>query len=148
MWRNPPGRLAKTVDTEVLAKIYTQQWNQNLIDSALASRKAGTRLEGRVANHVRNKLVGFQKDIFRTDGTQFTEIDVELPNAIIETTVGKTGKARQVADKMLSRLSNPNAKPVIVFGPKLGKHAIESIRSVGGLVARSFDELDELLSTL
>ena len=76
------------------------------------------------------------------------EIDFELSSVIIESTVGKNSKTRQM--KMYTEeapmLFNPNNKPIVVYGPQYRGGAVErEITSRGGRVIRDFEDFLKLI---
>jgi RHS repeat-associated protein len=77
-------------------------------------------------------------------GNVVGEIDFEVSQAIIETTVSPGGKLSQL-QKYLSPLFNPSGKPVIIFAPNYGSSATRDIERAGGLVAKHLDDLVALV---
>ncbi|ROS04617.1 hypothetical protein EDC56_0123 [Sinobacterium caligoides] len=122
------------------------------VRKSLQSSNPGDILEGQVARRYKDQLQNFNKK-FGPNGAD-GEIDVELPNTIIEVSVGlkKGRKARIQRERLLSETLNPNQKPVIQFS-KSHKRMTSAQRQHlldSGLhdVAASFDELDEIIRDL
>ena len=123
---------------------------RTLVDSALGSTAQATRLEGKVGNHLFDRLTAFQKQVPGLDGNILGEIDVAVPEAIIEVTIGNKGKVDQVTKLLTSTVMNPTGLPVILFAPNFKKNAMQSVQNIGAgaYVVRSLDELDALLLKL
>lgn len=117
------------------------------VNAALESTEAGIRLEGQLGKQLLNQVVDFKKTVMES-GRRVGEIDLETGSAIIEATLDTTGKSGQVQKLLTNTAMNPLGKAVIVYGPNLKPGAIRDIQRVGGKVARTPKELEELLRQL
>ena len=117
------------------------------VNTALESAEAGARLEGQLGKQLINQIVDFRKTVTE-GGRRVGEIDLETSSAIIEATLDATGKSGQVQKLLTNKTMNPLGKAVIVYGPNLKAGAIRDIQRVGGKVARTPKELEELLGQL
>jgi hypothetical protein len=119
------------------------------IEEALASSNPGTKLEGQVAQGLKD--AGFEVESFQREvgpGGSVGEVDVETPNAIIETTLSPSGKLGQI-DKLINNPEmNPTGKPVILYAPNYGGAATDAVVGAGASVAKNMDQLTALLSQL
>jgi hypothetical protein len=73
------------------------------------------------------------------------EIDIETPNAIVEVTVQKGGKLTQIRELMGNPQLNPTGKPIILYAPNYLRTAGKAVSDAGGSVARTPEELINLL---
>ena len=76
------------------------------------------------------------------------EIDFEIGNTIIESTVGTTSKTSQMKKytEDYPTLFNPGNKRIVIYGPQYRTGAIENeITSRGGIVIREFEDFLNLL---
>ncbi len=94
---------------------------RKLVDAALGSTAPATRLEGKVGNHLFDRLTAFRRQVLGTNGNPLGEIDVAVPEAIIEVTTGNKGKVVQVTKLLTDTTMNPTGLPVIVFAPNFKK---------------------------
>ncbi len=105
-------------------------------------------LVGDVANAIEARYPGHVIDVNvsvrRPDGSDLTDFDIELPNAIIQV---KSGRGKGAASQATSTIDAPATagRPVIVYGPELGLHVVRDIEARGGLVTRSLDELLDVI---
>lgn len=114
------------------------------INKALKSQKAGTKLEGEVAQALGNRVTDFQKKIVTSEGL-LGEIDVETADYIIEVTSGRSSKTASEFGKYFGTQMNPDGKGVILFAPNLNETKVESIEEAGVVIIRSIKELLEYL---
>jgi hypothetical protein len=117
------------------------------VNAALESAEAGIRLEGQLGKQLLSQLVSFKRTVVE-GGQRVGKIDLETGTAIIEATLDATRKSGQVQKLLTNKALNPSGKPVIVFGPNLRPGAIRDIQGIGGKVARTPEELEELLRQL
>jgi len=123
-------------------------WQDSDSEPKLMSADAGIRLEGEVADYLGERVVQFQKNIFRVDGSKHGEIDVEVAEALIEVASGFTGKSGQIQSKYFHPRQNPKNKPVIVYAPRMRRRASMAVENVGAIIVRNFQELEEVLELL
>jgi hypothetical protein len=122
---------------------------QQAIDKAIQSPNKGTNLEGTVAQGVQDagfKVTKFQQKFGPNGSTG--EIDVETPQAIIETTVSRAGKLEQIMERMNNTDMNPTSKPVILYAPNYGGAASRDITGAGAYVVKNMSDLTTLLGQL
>jgi len=111
------------------------------IKSALRSGNVATQLEGQAASALGASVTGFKR-VVTAGGRVVGEIDVETSKAIVEVTSGRApGKVNQVLRLLSDKTLNPQGKPVVVYGPNLGKQAAEALQKTGAIVVRTLDEL-------
>jgi len=111
------------------------------IGVALDSANSAVRLEGEAAAALGESVTGFQK-VVSSGGRVVGEIDVETTKAIVEVTGGRApGKVNQVTKLLTDKALNPQGKPVVVYGPNLGKQAAEALQKTGATVVRTLEEL-------
>lgn len=139
--KDPPGKITQSagyqnpaVDSNIEKKI----------NKALKSQKAGTKLEGEVAQALGNRVTDFQKKIVTSEGL-LGEIDVETADYIIEVTSGRSSKTASEFGKYFGTQMNPDGKGVILFAPNLNETKVESIEEAGVVIIRSIKELLEYL---
>jgi len=73
----------------------------------------------------------------RADGSDLTDFDIELKNAVIQVKAGP-GKG---AGGQVTRTQEGTNKPVIVYGPKLRPSIVKEVNSRGGIGVTSLDDL-------
>jgi hypothetical protein len=144
-------------DAEVPGKLVDRTPSEEIdeaIRNALISTNEGTQFEGETAQLIKDAgidVIAFQKKFWRdppTDGI-FSEIDVETPQALIEATISRSRKLTKIKDLITDNLLNPTGKPVILYAKsKYNWRATQDVIQAGGLVARTPDELINLLRTL
>jgi RHS repeat-associated protein len=78
----------------------------------------------------------------RPDGSDLTDFDIELQNAVIEVKAG-SGKG---TGAQVSRIMEATDKPVIVYGPDLGGSVIQEVEKRGGLATRSRSDLTAVIA--
>lgn len=111
------------------------------IMTALKSAEAATRLEGEAAAALGETVTGFQK-VVTQGGKVVGEIDVETTKAIVEVTNGASPRKLQQITKLIgNKTLNPNGKPVVVYGPNLGRQAAQALEKAGAKVVRTLDQL-------
>ncbi|WNZ24530.1 hypothetical protein HJG54_17840 [Leptolyngbya sp. NK1-12] len=119
------------------------------VDNALGSTNSGTVLEGQVALIAQENgfdVINFQKK-FGPNGS-LGEVDVETPTAILEMTVGSSGKLSQIRGLLTDSIRNSLSKPVILYAPNYGNTAGQDIINAGAYVVRTEQELIQLLTQL
>ncbi|MGW5233604.1 RHS repeat-associated core domain-containing protein [Streptomyces nodosus] len=98
-------------------------------------------LVGDVATEIDAKYPGLVKDVNvavkRADGTDLTDFDIELKNAVIQVKAGP-GKG---AGAQVTRTIEGTNKPVIVYGPKLRPSVMKEVNSRGGMAVNSMSDL-------
>jgi hypothetical protein len=122
---------------------------QQDIQAALNSSNAGEQLEGEVASGLQKagvEITNFQKAV--GPNGSIGEIDVETPQAIIETTVSASGKLSQISKLIGNPEMNPLSKPVILYAPNYGNTAAGDITEAGAHVVRNLGDLTTLLGQL
>ena len=121
---------------------------RTLVDAALGSTAPATRLEGKVGNHLFDRLTAFQAAGSGSYGNPLGEIDVAVPEAIIEVTTGNKGKVVQVTKLLTDTTMNPTGLPLLSLHPILEENTMESVQNAGAYVVRNLGELDALLLKL
>ena len=126
----------------------TNAWVDLLgLSSKVYGEKDGKELEDDIENlliendisHTRNRK------IYDESGKVLGEIDIETDSHIIETTVSKDGKHKQIR-KYKTDVFNPENKDVILYGPNYKNLlAKESIQNEGVTVVNSPDELIKII---
>jgi hypothetical protein len=155
----PPkvGATAATTETSAAAKAEAgAQQIEAAIRKALASSNTGTELEGKVARYAQaagSTVTGFQRKIvqapmFTEPARTLTDIDVETDEALIEVTTVKNGKLGQVQDLISDLKRNPTRKPVILYAPGYRDRLRRAVRAIGAQVARTPEQLADILKSL
>ena len=122
---------------------------QQAIDNAALSTNPGTKLEGQTAQGLQD--AGFQVTKFQqkvTTNRVIGDIDVETPQAIIETTTSPAGKLGQITKLLNNTDMNPTAKPVILYAPNYGGTASRDIVNARAYVVKNMNDLTTLLGQL
>ncbi len=101
-----------------------------------------------VANAVEESSPGLVADtntpVFRPDGSDLGDYDIDLQTAVIEVKSGSgTGAGRQVTNLLESELLNDRV--VIVYGPNLSNAVVAEVENRGGLAVRDLQDLIELV---
>ncbi len=114
----------------------------------LCAGKTGAQLEAEVERDPTAAGVPItnrgQKFYDAATGRLLGEIDVEVPQAIIEVTTETSGKLPQL-QKYFTPLFNPGGKPVILFAPDYGGAASRAAEQMGVLVVRFTNDLAGLV---
>ena len=92
-----------------------------------------------------NKIIGFERDIFKPDDTKLTDFDIELDNLIIEV---KSGSGNKLTKQMDNILSVAGEKTVVVYGPTLGKHIKKAMTDRGVRIFTNQKDLLDFIRTL
>ncbi len=88
-------------------------------------------------------MIDVNVPVHRADGSDLTDFDIELPNAVIQI---KSGRGTGAGSQVTRTIEGAGGRPVIVYGPSLGPHVVREIERRGGLVATSLDELVGLVA--
>ncbi len=132
--------VAKKTTEEAVAK---KKATNDAIDKAKNSVDKDRRLEGEVADSIRDHVIDFERKVGPNGSVG--EVDVETGKAIVEVTTTPRGKLGQIQKLIADRQINPDGKPVILYGPNYGAAATKAIEDAGGHVARTPEELKTLL---
>jgi hypothetical protein len=119
------------------------------VEAALASADPDVVLEGQaaqIAQEAGQQIVRFQAPI--GENGAIGEIDVETERAIIETTNSPSGKLSQIQKEMTNTAMNPGGKPVVLYAPNYTVTAGRAITDAGAYLARTPEELTDILSGL
>ena len=119
------------------------------IEDALNSPDPDKRFEGQIAQELRDsgiKINSFQKK-FGPNGS-IGEIDIETDCTIVEVTTRESKKLSQVNKLMSNRIINPDNKPVVLYAPGYGETAGKAINDAGAYVARTPEQLLQLIRKL
>jgi hypothetical protein len=122
------------------------------VQAGIESADIEKRLPAQIAKRYQNKLVAFNRGIPDPSGFgNFTELDVELSNVIIEVTAGKgKHKPGQAARQALigARLN----KPIILYAPNITSGRARAYMKAGGKqvvgIARTAAELEKMIQGL
>ncbi len=119
------------------------------IEEALKSDDPKVRLEGEIASFLLKSgidVANFQQGF--GPGNSLGEIDVETDKAIIEATTENARKTRQIKERVNNPILNPDGKTPILYSENYGRRAQQEIESAGGRVARSPQELLDIIRKL
>lgn len=109
---------------------------------------SGDALEDEVEKALREAGVPIEKraqDVKDATGRVLTDIDIEVPQAIIEVTSKRSGKLEQIEQRVTNALINPTGKPVILYAPNYLGTAGAAVEGAGGLVVRNLSDLVALV---
>lgn len=113
------------------------------IKKALGSADKDKKLEGEVADSIRDHVIDFDRKVGPNGSVG--QVDVETRKTIIEVTTQRKGKRGQIMKAISDPEMNPNGKPVILYAPNYQGGAGKDIEEAGGYVARTPEELKALL---
>ncbi len=113
------------------------------IDDALRSVDKDKRLEGKVADWLRDEIRSFNKKV-----PPHGELDVELDDIIVEVTSKKSGKLSQIQKYLSNSSLNPLGKKIILYSEDYNWRAKADILREGGFVASNKEELFQIIKQL
>ena len=98
-------------------------------------------------------LTNAHYDIYRSDQTKFTDIDIETPCLLIDTTVSPGGKRDQVTNWLTPR-ANPHGKTIIIYGKNYTSGGEKDLQDIAndkllnplGLIVKVIRTATELLA--
>ena len=94
-------------------------------------------------------VVSFQRLEYEpVSGDPISDVDVETDRAIIEVTTGKKRKIEQIDILRSDTHLNPSGKLVILFAPSYKKFVLANVLAAGYRVARSDQELLNIIRSL
>ncbi|MHC5218089.1 pre-toxin TG domain-containing protein, partial [Enterococcus sp. LJL128] len=117
------------------------------IDKALRSNDPALKLEGEVADALRENVIGFRKNIDSPNG-RIGEIDVETEKFIIDAFDGKRSKEPSTFMKYFddrAQFINPENKEVILYAPNISQTKIKGIEATGVKVVQDMDSLKSII---
>ncbi|MBY0372979.1 MAG: hypothetical protein K2Q23_03230 [Bryobacteraceae bacterium] len=108
------------------------------------------RAVGLIATGVLGDIVpnGIGQKYFFPDGKPKTEVDIETSDALIEVKTGSRANIGQAEGQLRDRQVNPDGKPLIVYGPRLGWGARAAYENKGAKVVRTPQEVIDLLKKI